>query len=89
MPDNSSSSGFATGFLGFLLGGVVGFLLRPSALLIGQLPFQTVITRGANLTGLDMLLVPTAQSSFNIMLLGAIVGAVAGVVVGRLTARKA
>ncbi|MGC9948270.1 MAG: hypothetical protein ABSF64_18040 [Bryobacteraceae bacterium] len=80
---NGSSMSFGLGFLGFLLGGVIGFLLRPSATLIGQLPFRTVITRGANLSGLERLLVPTAQTSFNAMLVGAIIGAVAGVVAGR------
>lgn len=62
--------------LGFFLGGLVGFLLRPSLPLIGQLPFQTVITRGSNLTGIDMLLKSTAEQSFNYLLIGAIVGAV-------------
>ena len=81
---NSSSAGIVAGFLGFLLGGLIGFLLRPSALLVGQLPFETVITRGANLHGLDKLLVPTAQNSFNILVAGALIGAVAGVILGRL-----
>ena len=84
----SSSQGVGMGFLGLILGGVIGFLLRPSAMLIGQLPFETVISRGANLQGLDKLLVPTAQSSFNIMVVGAIVGAVVGVVVGQMLARR-
>ena len=57
-------------------------------MLIGQLPFETVISRGANLQGLDRLLVPTAQASFNMMVVGAIVGAVVGVVVGQLLARR-
>jgi hypothetical protein len=65
--------------LGLIIGGAVGFLLRPSAMLIGQLPFGTVITRGASLQGLDMILVATAQTSFNVMLAGAIVGAAIGV----------
>ena len=46
----------AGGFWGFIvgapLGGFVGFLLRPSHLLVGQLPFDVVISRGANLKGL-------------------------------------
>ena len=62
--------------LGAVLGGLVGFLLRPSLPLIGQLPFSTVITRGSNLTGLDTLLKSTAEQSFNYMLIGVIVGAV-------------
>jgi amino acid transporter len=69
--------------LGVLLGGYVGFLLRPAAL-IGQLPFKTVILRGANLGGIDRLLVPVAQTSFNAMVAGAIVGAAVGSVIGYL-----
>ena len=38
------------GIVGFLIGGFVGFLARPSAFLTGQLPFEHVISRGANLT---------------------------------------
>lgn len=51
--------------VGFLVGGFIGFLMRPSVLLIGQLPFGTVVTRGSALSGIDQLLVPTAQQSFN------------------------
>jgi len=32
--------------IGFFIGGIVGFIYRPSAFLVGQLPFDTVITRG-------------------------------------------
>ena len=70
------------GAAGAVIGGTIGFLLRPSALLIGQLPFTTVITRGANLAGVDQVLVPLAQKSFNIMVAGAIIGAVVGAVIG-------
>ena len=69
---------------GFFVGGVIGFLLRPSAFLVGQLPFGTVITRGSNLSGLDKLLVSTAEASFNYMLVGALIGAVGGFVIGLL-----
>jgi hypothetical protein len=70
------------GIAGLFLGGGIGFLLRPSAFLVGQLPFETVIVRGSNLGGLDRLLVSTAQTSFNYMVVGAILGAVAGFVIG-------
>lgn len=80
---NSNSSSFGLGLLGWALGGLIGFLLRPSAMLVGQLPFETVVSRGANLQGLDKILVPTAQMSFNIMVVGAIIGAVAGAALGR------
>jgi hypothetical protein len=72
---------------GGMLGGIIGYLTRPSALLVGQLPFGTVITGGAGLQGLDQLLVPVARQSFNQMLTGAIVCAVLGGVVGAILHR--
>lgn len=72
------------GGMGFVLGGFVGFLLRPSAPFIGQLPFVTVITRGANLSGLDRLLVPTAETSFNYMVSGALLVGMIGAVLGTI-----
>jgi len=83
------SRAIGLGLLGFMIGGTVGFLLRPSAMLVGQLPFGTVITRGASLQGLDMVLVGTAQTSFNVMLAGAIIGAVIGVITAWAMSRKA
>jgi hypothetical protein len=77
------------GVVGFLVGGFVGFQLRPAAFLVGQLPFGTVITRGSNLSGLDVLLVSTAQTSFNYMLAGAVLGAACGAVAGALGSRSA
>jgi multisubunit Na+/H+ antiporter MnhE subunit len=62
--------------LGAILGAIVGFLLRPSVPLVGQLPFPVVITRGANLSGLDIILRSVAEQSFNYMMVGAIVGAI-------------
>jgi hypothetical protein len=67
---------------GFFVGGFIGFSMRPSALIVGQLPFGVVVTRGASLTGLDQLLRPTAETSFNQMVTAAVVGAFAGVVIG-------
>jgi small basic protein len=64
--------------VGLLIGGVVGFLLRPSVPLMGQLPFSTVITRGTNLRGLDQLLLGYARSSFNYLVAGIVLGAVVG-----------
>ena len=60
--------------VGLLIGGVVGFLLRPTVPFMGQLPFNTVITRGANLHGLDQLLVGYARTSFNYLIAGTIAG---------------
>jgi len=50
---------------GLFVGGIVGFLLRPSVPFMGQLPFTTVIARGANLRGFDQLLTGYARTSFN------------------------
>ncbi len=69
---------------GLFVGGTIGFVLRPSAFLIGQLPFGTVISGGANLTGLDMLLRPVAESSLHLMVAVALIGAVVGGIVGLL-----
>jgi len=65
---------------GLLIGGFVGFLLRPSVPLVGQLPFTTVITRGANLRGLDQLLLGHARTSFNYLIAGMILGAIVGLI---------
>ena len=68
------------GIAGLIIGGIVGFLLRPSVPLMGQLPFTTVITRGANLHGFDQLLTGYARTSFNYLVAGIIVGAVIGLI---------
>jgi hypothetical protein len=73
---------------GLAVGGLVGFLLRPSVPLMGQLPFITVITRGANLRGLDQLLTGYARTSFNYLVAGIIVGAVTGLIVAFLMSRQ-
>jgi hypothetical protein len=76
------------GIGGFLLGSFLGYLLRPSAFLVGQLPLGHILTRGANFTGLDQMLVPMAQKSFNLMLAMALVGAAGGCVLGYFLTRK-
>jgi hypothetical protein len=87
---SKKSSGLAIklGIIGFIAGGVIGFLYRPSALIIGQLPFDTVITRGGNLKGIDQVLIPLAQSSFNNMLAAAVIGAVIGIVGGCVISKR-
>jgi len=67
---------------GILIGGLIGFQMRPSVMFVGQLPFQTVITRGAGLRGLDQLLISVAQQSFNIMCVAALIGGAMGFGVG-------
>jgi hypothetical protein len=64
--------------VGALAGGFAGYLARPSAAVVGQLPFETVVNRGANLTGLETLLVPTAKESFNVSAAGAAIGVLVG-----------
>jgi hypothetical protein len=86
--ENSKGQMIGIGILGFLIGGFVGFLARPSAFLVGQLPFEHVISRGANLKGMDQMLVSLAQQSFNIMLIGAIIGVIAGIVIGYFVEKK-
>jgi hypothetical protein len=76
------------GLIGLVVGGVVGFLLRPSAFLVGQLPFETVITRGERLKGIDLLFKPTAETSFNYVLVGAIIGIVIGVVLSHFIPKE-
>ena len=62
---------------GLAVGGIIGFMMRPSVMLIGQLPFETVITRGSALSGFDRLLLPAAQQSFNVLVAGALIGGAA------------
>jgi hypothetical protein len=68
--------------VGAVFSGILAFLLRPSAPFIGQLPFEIVILRGFNLKGLDQLLIPLAQKSFNMMVTGVIIGAIIGACIG-------
>src|SRR5258708_6851683 len=75
--NRSTRLGIGAVFLGALLGGAIGFLLRPSVPLVGPLPFSVVISRGSNLQGLDLVLKGTAQTSFNYLLAGVLFGAFA------------
>lgn len=65
------------GAIGGLIGGFVGYLIGTSP----PLSFFDVITRGASLNGLNVLLRPAAEYAFNFMLAGIVLGAAAGVVV--------
>lgn len=73
---------------GFLLGALAGFLLRPSVPMVGQLPFDVVVTRGANLSGVEVVMRSTAERSFNYMLVAAIIGAVVLGIGAGLTAKR-
>jgi hypothetical protein len=85
----SSGPIFGVGLIGLLTGGIVGFLLRPADALGRQLPFADVITRGASMEGLESALLKTlAETSFNYLAAGAIIGLVAGVVIAWLLTRR-
>lgn len=73
-----------------LLGALLGFLIRPSAPEVGQLPFSTIIVRGAvgPFDEPDPVLVAVAQSSFNIVVAGAILGLAVGIGLSVLAARR-
>lgn len=77
-----------TGIIGCLLGGLVGYLMRPAAPFIGQLPLKAVITRGASLSGIDQVLVPIAERSFNYLLVGLAGGLLVGVVLGHVLSSR-
>jgi hypothetical protein len=74
--------------IGLVIGGIIGFLLRPSVPFMGQLPFSNVITRGANLHGLDQLLVGYARTSFNYLIAGTVLGAAIGLISALVISRQ-
>jgi hypothetical protein len=76
------------GVIGLALGGFIGFLNRPAAILIGQLPFDKIMLAGTNLRGIDKLFVPVARTSFYYTLIGAIIGLVLGLILGVLFLRS-
>ena len=76
------------GIVGCLAGGFIGFLLRPSAFVIGRLPFQHVITRGQSLQGVERVFMSLARESFNTMMIGAAISLLAGAAIGYFISRK-
>jgi hypothetical protein len=68
-----------SGLGGFLLGAAVGYLYRPPAFLVGQLPFRHVVSRGTSLKGFDQVYLEVAQRSFDYLLVGGLVGAGIGI----------
>ncbi len=83
-----SKNAWILAFIGFILGGSIGYFYRPPALFIGQLPFDVVITRGGNLKGLDQIYLEIAKTSFNYLLVGGIVGAIVGAIAGMQITKK-
>lgn len=76
------------GVIGLIIGASVGYFYRPSALFVGQLPFDVVITRGGNLKGLDQIYLEVAKTSFNYVLIGAIAGGILGIIAGMKTTKN-
>ncbi len=78
-----------TGVSGFLAGAFIGYIYRPPAFLIGQLPFKHVISRGTMLQGFDQVYIEVAEKSFNYLLGGGIIGAIFGLIAVLLYTGKA
>jgi APA family basic amino acid/polyamine antiporter len=70
------------GVSGTFVGALIAFFLRPAATLVGQLPLEHVLTRGAKYRGLDQVLAPIARTSFNHLVVGIVIGAVIGALIG-------
>jgi hypothetical protein len=71
-----------------IVGGFIGFLLRPYYPVVGQLPFGTVITRGGNLSGLAIVLKGAAEESFQYFLNGATAAALVGTIAGSVAGNQ-
>ena len=78
--DGRNRTVWLMGLGGFLLGAGVAFFYRPPAILVGQLPFRHVITRGASLKGFEQVYIEVAQRSFDYLLVGGLLGAGVGIV---------
>ncbi len=72
--------------IGFLVGGVVGFMLRPLGPDGAKLSFEALISRGANFT--DQAAMAIAHSAFNTMVLAALAGAALGGLIGYASHRR-
>jgi small basic protein len=85
---SAASSVVTWGIAGLVAGVAVGLLTRPSIPLVGQLPIDVVLTRGANLTGMDQLLKSAAEQSFNQVLVVGIIGAIVAALIGAYLAHQ-
>mmetsp|Transcript_260 Transcript_260/g.105 ORF Transcript_260/g.105 Transcript_260/m.105 type:complete len:659 (+) Transcript_260:2456-4432(+) len=70
------------GILGAMTGGIIGFILRPAALSGEKLPFNAVLSHGANSSLLKEAMIPLAKSSFNLMAIGITIGFIIGISAG-------
>ncbi len=72
--------------LGAVIGGILGFLARPSIPIIGRLPLDAVLTRAATYHGLASGYIhQVADRSLGILVLGAAVGGVVGYLADRVS----
>jgi ABC-type nitrate/sulfonate/bicarbonate transport system permease component len=74
--------------VGMLAGGYIGFLNRPEALIKGKLSFEEVVFAGTNLKGFEKVYTSVARTSFNDMLIGAIIGLLGGIILALLLFRS-
>lgn len=70
------------GVVGLVVGAFIGYFYRPPAFLVGQLPFDVVITRGGSLQGFEQIYLHVARTSFNYLLAGGVIGAALGIAGG-------
>ncbi|MDD3966100.1 MAG: hypothetical protein WC372_04960 [Candidatus Neomarinimicrobiota bacterium] len=87
MKKNTKKVVVSFGVLGLLLGAFIGFLSRPSSPIAGRVSFIDALTRGASLEGVNQVMLSLAQRSFDIMLIGALIGLVAGLLAACLIKR--
>lgn len=76
------------GVVGLAVGAFIGYIYRPPAFLVGQLPFDVVITRGGSLQGFEQIYLHVAQTSFNYLLAGGAIGATLGIVGGIFLSKR-
>lgn len=82
MENRAGEHALRWGAAGLVAGVVLGILSRPSYPLAGQLPIGIVLSRGAGLTGMDLLFKSAAEDSFNHVLIVTIIGMIAGAGLG-------
>ncbi len=87
MKKNAKKTLVGLGALGVLLGGFIGFLSRPASPIAGRVSLLDALTRGASLEGVNQVMINLAERSFDIMLIGALIGLAVGVVLGYLLER--
>jgi ACS family hexuronate transporter-like MFS transporter len=73
---------------GGVAGLVVAFFVRPAAPQAGQLALDTVVTRGLFLQEAQAALIPTAQASFNYLMVGLFAGALIAAMFRHLTSAR-